>query len=71
MSYLKKRHLEGDTYKNYIIRRYAATMNGVVLLYPGCLLNFELEPIRRPWFIKALQHPGKIVLTEPYLDSGK
>lgn len=70
MSYLKKRHIEDKTYNNYIIRRYAATMNGVVQIYPGCLLSYDLEPIRRPWFVKAMQHPGQIVMTEPYLDAG-
>lgn len=70
MSYLKRRHLDDDIYRNYIIRRYAATMNGVVEIYPGCLLSYDLEPLRRPWFDKAIQNPGKIVMTEPYLDAG-
>lgn len=71
MSYLKRRHLDDDddVYRNYIIRRYAATMNGVIEIYPGCLLSYDLEPLRRPWFVKAIQNPGKIVMTEPYLDA--
>lgn len=70
MEHLKKRHLQNDEFKNYIIRRYAATISGVLQIYPGCLLPADFEPSTRPWFLKAMQHPGKIVITEPYLDSG-
>lgn len=70
MSYLKKRHLENGALKKYIIRRYVATTNGVLQVYPGCILGNDLEPSRRPWFRKAVAHPGRIVATEPYLDAG-
>lgn len=70
VTYLKKRHLAGDPHDKYIIRRYASTVNGVLQMYPGCVLSYDLEPIRRPWFVKALLHPGRLILTEPYLDAG-
>lgn len=70
MVQLKKRHLENGEFKRYIIRRYAATISGVMQVYPGCLLETDFDVIRRPWFLKAMQNPGKIVLTEPYLDAG-
>lgn len=70
MSILKKRHTESGEFRKYIIRRYVASMNGIVQVYPGCLLNYDFETLRRPWFMKAIEWPGKIVLTEPYLDAG-
>ncbi|XP_014096574.2 VWFA and cache domain-containing protein CG16868 [Bactrocera oleae] len=71
MQHLKKRHQDArGTLKNYIIRRYIASVNGVLQVYPGCLLSTNYDPTRRPWFRKALQQPGKIITTEPYLDAG-
>lgn len=72
MRYLKKRHQDTrGTLKNYIIRRYIASVNGVMQVYPGCLISNDYDPATRSWFRKAMQHPGKIVATEPYLDAGK
>ncbi|XP_055857843.1 VWFA and cache domain-containing protein CG16868 [Episyrphus balteatus] len=70
MEHLRKRHLKNGEFKNYIIRRYAATISGVLQVYPGCLLATDFDPLRRPWFLKAVQHPGRIVVTQPYLDAG-
>ncbi|CAD7012797.1 unnamed protein product [Ceratitis capitata] len=71
MQHLKKRHQDArGTLKNHIIRRYIASVNGVLQVYPGCLLSTNYDPTRRPWFRKALQQPGKIITTEPYLDAG-
>ncbi|XP_036334630.1 VWFA and cache domain-containing protein CG16868 [Rhagoletis pomonella] len=71
MQHLKKRHQDArGTLRNHIIRRYIATVNGVLQVYPGCLLSSNYDPTRRPWFRKALQQPGKIITTEPYLDAG-
>ncbi|XP_050083462.1 VWFA and cache domain-containing protein CG16868 [Anopheles aquasalis] len=54
----------------YVVRRYAATVNGVLETYPGGLLDSELEPTKRPWFVKAMEYPGRLVVTRPYLDAG-
>lgn len=71
IKHLKRKHMqEGGPLRRYIIRRYVATMNGVLEVFPGVQLAANLEPMQRPWFIKAMQYPGRIVITEPYLDAG-
>jgi len=70
IDYFKKIHLEGGPLKKYIIRRYISSMNGVLQIYSGCLIDSNFDVRRRLWFVKALEHTGKIVLTEPYLDAG-
>lgn len=70
---LRQRHLQTENtgeLNKYIIRRYVATLSGALQMYPGCVLETGFEPSRRPWFMKALEHPGKIVISEPYLDAG-
>ncbi|KNC33688.1 VWFA and cache domain-containing protein [Lucilia cuprina] len=70
MQHLKKRHQDArGSLRNYIIRRYIASVNGVLQVFPGCLLNNNYDPSQRPWYRKAIQHPGKIITTEPYLDA--
>lgn len=68
MEYFKKKHLESELRK-YVIRRYASSMNGVLQIFPGCMLDTNFEAARRPWFVKALKMKGKIAVTEPYLDA--
>lgn len=70
MNYLKRMHMNAESMKKYIIRRYVSTVNGVLQVYPGCLLDSEFEPTRRPWFLRAMEYPGRLVITEPYLDAG-
>lgn len=69
MEVLKKKHFESKL-KKYVIRRYSASTNGVMQVYPGCILDPNFEPSRRPWFKKAMENPGQISITEPYLDAG-
>lgn len=53
------------------VRRYVvAAASGAMEIYPGIVLDSELDPKRRAWYGKALEYPGKIVLTSPYLDAG-
>lgn len=33
-------------------------------------MDKSYDATRRDWYIHALQHPGKIILTPPYLDVG-
>ena len=40
-----------------------------MVVYPGTLLDSGLDPLRRAWYGKALEHSGKIILTTPYLDA--
>jgi len=39
-------------------------------MYPGTLLNKAYDPAKRQWYMQAMEHPGQIVLTSPYLDLG-
>ncbi|XP_074642229.1 VWFA and cache domain-containing protein 1-like [Tubulanus polymorphus] len=55
---------------DYIIRRYVATPSGVVRTYPGTLLHQNFDPSKRPWYMRAIDYPGRITLTAPYLDVG-
>lgn len=70
MNYLKRMHMNAESMKRYIIRRYVATTSGVLQVYPGCLLDGHFEPMRRLWFQRAMELPGRLVITEPYLDAG-
>lgn len=33
----------------YIVRRYIATPNGVLRIYPGSLMDKAFDPTRRQW----------------------
>ncbi|GAB0089868.1 VWFA and cache domain-containing protein CG16868 [Sergentomyia squamirostris] len=70
MGYLKKRYLREGPLKNFIIRRYVSSINGVLLIYPGSQVVSTLEITQRPWYVRAMVYPGRIVITEPYLDAG-
>ena len=69
MEFLKAKHIDSEL-KKYAIRRYVATMNGVLQVFPGCALDVNFEATRRPWFVKAMQAKGELAVTEPYLDAG-
>ncbi|XP_013403576.1 VWFA and cache domain-containing protein 1-like [Lingula anatina] len=53
---------------DYIVRRYVATPSGVFRLFPGGLIEKKFDPTKRPWYERAIENPGSVVLTEPYLD---
>ncbi|XP_012277119.1 VWFA and cache domain-containing protein 1 [Orussus abietinus] len=70
LDHFKRRHKESALNK-FIIRRYiVSAVSGVLEMYPGMVLDSGLDPKRRAWYGKAMEHPGKIVLTTPYLDAG-
>lgn len=69
LSYFKQQHIHGS-YNKYIVRRYTSTDHGVLVMFPGSILESDYEPNRKSWFSKALLNPGKIILTPPYLDVG-
>lgn len=69
MQVLKKKHEDSDLRK-FIIRRYVASMNGVLQVFPGCPIDVNFDATRRPWFIKAIHSGESIAVTEPYLDAG-
>lgn len=71
MQQLRRRHQDPNgPLRGHIIRRYIASVSGVLLLYPGCLLSNSYDATRRPWFRQAMAQPGRIVSTSPYLDAG-
>ncbi|KAG8193233.1 hypothetical protein JTE90_005580 [Oedothorax gibbosus] len=57
-------------FSNFVVRRFIATHNGVFQVYPATLIDKSFDPTRRDWYMRALEHPGKIILTAPYLDVG-
>ncbi|CAH0407090.1 unnamed protein product [Chilo suppressalis] len=69
LSFYKRQHLHG-IYSKYVVRRYAVTESGVLVMFPGTVLEYDYEPVRRPWYTYALENPGKIILTPPNLDVG-
>ncbi|XP_046344826.2 VWFA and cache domain-containing protein 1-like [Haliotis rufescens] len=56
--------------KDYIIRRYVATPSGVFRMFPGTLLDKTFDPTKRSWYTRAMEFPGHVTLTAPYLDVG-
>ena len=51
-----------------MVRRYAATPSGVLIEYPSTVRPAWHDPLRRPWYRKALDFPGRVVVTGPTLD---
>lgn len=52
----------------FVVRRYAATPSGVLVEYPAALRPASFDPLRRPWYQKAIEFPGKVVVSGPHLD---
>ncbi|KAJ8936685.1 hypothetical protein NQ318_012504 [Aromia moschata] len=69
LDFLRKKHLSSVMSK-FVVRRYASSYNGVLQMFPGSVLKPGLQPTKRPWFLKALRHRGKVVFIPPYLDKG-
>ncbi|NXL46978.1 CAHD1 protein, partial [Podilymbus podiceps] len=62
--------MEISSLNSYIVRRYIATPNGVLRIYPGSLMDKAFDPTRRQWYLHAVANPGLITFTGPYLDVG-
>ncbi|EFX73378.1 hypothetical protein DAPPUDRAFT_109876 [Daphnia pulex] len=55
--------------RQFVVRRYAATAtSGVMIEYPATVRPASFDPQRRPWYQKAVEFLGKIVVTGPSLD---
>lgn len=67
---LRIQHQYRSKIQKYVIRRYIASMNGILLMYPGFSLPNDFDPSRRSWFQKAKENAGKLTITPPYLDIG-
>ncbi|KAF0299200.1 VWFA and cache domain-containing protein 1 [Amphibalanus amphitrite] len=66
----RRRLMEAATTSRYTVRTFVATSRGVLVVYPGLPLDTWYEPTRRSWYLRALEHPGRVVLSSPYLDAG-
>ena len=51
-----------------MVRRYVSTPSGVLIEYPATVRPASHDPHRRPWYRKALDYPGRVVMTGPSLD---
>ncbi|KAE8746531.1 hypothetical protein FOCC_FOCC006765 [Frankliniella occidentalis] len=65
----KQQQLRGKLRK-YTVRRYVATPSGVLVSYPSSPIEDSFDPTRRHWYTRAMEFPGRVVLTAPYLDVG-
>ncbi|XP_039298138.1 VWFA and cache domain-containing protein 1 [Nilaparvata lugens] len=54
----------------YVVRKYVATGSGLLVVFPGSVIEHNLDPVRRSWFSRAVKNPEKIILSAPYLDAG-
>ncbi|KAL7286208.1 hypothetical protein TKK_0019506 [Trichogramma kaykai] len=70
LGYFKDRH-DNSPLNKYIIQRYVTSVtSGVLEVYPGLVLDSDLDPKRRGWYYKAIQQPDRMILSPPYLDAG-
>ncbi|CAH0562656.1 unnamed protein product [Brassicogethes aeneus] len=69
IEFMRKQHLTSMLSK-YVVRRYATSYSGVLQMFPGSILGPGLEPTKRPWFLRAIQHQDRVVFIPPYLDGG-
>ena len=53
----------------FIVRRFVATASGAMNEYPAAVRHASLDPVRRPWYQRAMEFPGKVVVTGPTLDA--
>lgn len=65
----KQQQLRGKLRK-YIVRRYVATPSGVLVSFPSSPIEDSFDPTRRHWYTRAMEFPGQVVLSAPYLDVG-
>ncbi|CAL1540838.1 unnamed protein product [Lymnaea stagnalis] len=64
------RRYKASDLNDYIIRRYVSTPSGVLRTFPGTLLDKMFDPSKREWYTRAMEHPGHVTLSAPYLDVG-
>ncbi|KAK3767134.1 hypothetical protein RRG08_018006 [Elysia crispata] len=64
------RRFKTSDLNDYIIRRYVGTPSGVLRTFPGTLLDKMYDPTKRQWYTRAMEYPGHVTLSAPYLDIG-
>ncbi|XP_012946227.1 VWFA and cache domain-containing protein 1 isoform X2 [Aplysia californica] len=65
-----QRRFQASDLNDYIVRRYVSTPSGVLRTFPGTLLDKMFDPTKREWYTRALEYPGHVTLSAPYLDVG-
>ncbi|XP_033636500.1 VWFA and cache domain-containing protein 1-like [Asterias rubens] len=62
--------IDKSSLNDYVVRRYLATTSGILRMYPGSRVDKRFDPSKRPWYKRALAHPGRVTISSPYLDMG-
>ncbi|WCN38023.1 methyl-accepting chemotaxis protein [Aneurinibacillus uraniidurans] len=52
-----------------LIHTFVGATNGQMLLAPYEKLADDYDPRTRLWYKQAVEHPGQIIITEPYVDA--
>ncbi|KAL3993882.1 hypothetical protein ACH3XW_19435 [Acanthocheilonema viteae] len=52
----------------FVLRRYIATTRGVMITYPATVIRDNYEPDLQPWYVRANEFLGRIVVTGPFLE---
>ncbi|XP_014679119.1 PREDICTED: VWFA and cache domain-containing protein 1-like [Priapulus caudatus] len=65
-----RRRFRTSALSKYVVRRYVATPSGAFVMFPGTVTSKTYDPTKRPWYTRALEYPGHVTLTAPYLDVG-
>ncbi|XP_014215011.1 VWFA and cache domain-containing protein 1 [Copidosoma floridanum] len=66
----ERRATEGPL-ERFVVQRYGVAVgSGALVLHPGLVLDAELDPKRRAWYVRGLEQPDRLVLGPPYLDAG-
>ncbi|KAK9890119.1 hypothetical protein WA026_008929 [Henosepilachna vigintioctopunctata] len=66
---LQKNHVTSLN-SEYVVRRFIATKSGILSIFPNVVVRSDFVPSERPWFTRANELKGKIVVSPPYLDNG-
>lgn len=69
--YWRRRFFATHSTSPRVVRWYAATAAGVMVMYPGGPIHADFEPAARAWFRLARSAPGtRLILSPPRLDTG-
>lgn len=52
-----------------LMHTFAGAVNGQMLLAPYEKLPDDYDPRTRAWYKQAVEHPGQVIITEPYVDA--
>ena len=52
-----------------LMHTFVGAANGQMLLAPYEKLSDDYDPRTRTWYKQAVEHPGQVIITEPYVDA--